>query len=297
MEITRTTSRLTGRAFTVCIIAYVLAVLVAIGVGYVFRGLHPVYIVLLADIAGTLVIYFTGRIFRNASFYDPYWSVAPIVIAFFWIFVFSGVANTARQIIVATLVCAWGFRLTYNWARRWHGFNHEDWRYEDLRHKTGKWFWFVELMGIEMMPTIIVFLGCLSLYPALVAGRNSFGIIDVIAIIVTLSSIIIEAIADEQLRDFMKKKPAPEEIFTGGLWAYSRHPNYFGEVAFWWGLFFFGLAADAAYWWTIIGPVLMTALFVFISVPMIEKHNLSRRPGYVIIQKKISPLIPWFPQK
>jgi steroid 5-alpha reductase family enzyme len=81
-----------------------------------------------------------------------------------------------------------------------------------------------------------------------------------------------------------------------GLWAYSRHPNYFGEVMFWWGLFFFGLAADPGYWWTLIGPVLITALFIFISIPLMEKRSLEKREGYEEIRQKIPALIPWFPK-
>ena len=297
MEITRPVPRHINRARIICALAYLVAVLVASGVGNVFRSLHPLYTVLLADIAGTVVIYLTGRIFRNASFYDPYWSLAPLIIALFWVSGFShGNAVATRQALVVTLVFIWGIRLTWNWFRRWRGFNHEDWRYEDLRKTTGSWFWLVELTGIEVMPTVLVFLGCLPLYPALAAGHNSFNTLDIVAIVLTVGAILLEAVADEQLRDFMKKSPAQQEVMAGGLWGYSRHPNYLGEVTFWWGLFFFGLAADAGYWWTIIGPVTITILFTAISIPMMEKSNLARRPAYAEIRKKIPPFIPWFPK-
>ncbi len=297
MEISPTVPRTRYRDMTLVMLAYILAFFAAIGAAKVFRELHPIYMVLTADIAGTLVIYLFGRVFHNASFYDPYWSVAPPVIALFWIFGFSsGNAVAIRQIIVVTLVFAWGLRLTLNWARGWQGIKHEDWRYRDFRNNSGKWFWLVDLVGIELMPTIMVFLGCLSLYPALAVGDNAFGVLDVIAIIITAGAILLEAIADEQLKDFTKNGPQPGAIMADGLWAYSQHPNYLGEVAFWWGLFFFGLAADAGYWWTIIGPVVITVLFTAISIPMMEKRNLSRRPGYAEHQKKVSPLLPWFPK-
>jgi steroid 5-alpha reductase family enzyme len=83
---------------------------------------------------------------------------------------------------------------------------------------------------------------------------------------------------------------------TGGLWAYSRHPNYLGEVIFWWGLFLFALATDSDYWWTIIRPVAITTLFVFISIPLVEKRNRERRPGYEEYTKNIPVLFPWFPK-
>jgi steroid 5-alpha reductase family enzyme len=144
------------------------------------------------------------------------------------------------------------------------------------------------------MPTIIVFLGCLSLYPALSVGENAFGIPDVIAIAITGGAIMLETTADEQLREFIQKNTEKGEILTKGLWAYSRHPNYLGEVMFWWGLYIFGLAADSGYWWTVIGPAAITVLFTCVSIPLMEKRSLERRPGYAEVRKKIPVFLPWF---
>jgi len=284
-----------AKAFAFCALSYVLALAAALAAGYLSREWNPILMVLLADITATLVIYVFSRIFHNASFYDPYWSLAPLVIALYWI-LSPGLENaaTARQIIVITLLFIWGLRLTWNWARGWRGLKHEDWRYQDLRKKSGKWFWLVELVGIELMPTLMVFLGCLPLYPALAAGENLFGALDFIAVIITAGAIVIEAAADEQLRKFVRSKPRPGEIMNRGLWAYSRHPNYLGEVTFWWGLFIFGLAADPASWWTIVGPAAITILFTCISVPLMDKRNLARRQNYGKHMKKTSALIPWF---
>jgi steroid 5-alpha reductase family enzyme len=278
--------------------AYALALCIGILVGYALRDRHPILVVLVADVTATLVIYAFSRRFRNASFYDAYWSVAPLAIALYWMLATAS-ENTvlARQIVVVTLVFFWGLRLTYNWARQWQGLKHEDWRYADFRKRSGGWFWLVDLVGIEMMPTVFVFTGCLSLYPALSAGENCFGPLDGIAIAITAAAIVIEATADEQLLRFVRKKQPAGQIMAKGLWAYSRHPNYFGEIAFWWGLFVFGLAADSGYWWTVAGPVAITVLFLFASIPMMEKRNMERRPGYDERRKKVSALIPWIPKK
>jgi steroid 5-alpha reductase family enzyme len=174
--------------------------------------------------------------------------------------------------------------------------NDEDWRYRYFRSSAGKWFWFIELTGIELIPTIMVFLGCLSLYPALAAAGNPFGILDVIGILVTAGAILLEAIADEQLKNFTRGNRRPGEIMAQGLWAYTRHPNYLGEVTFWWGLFFFSLAAGAGYWWTIAGPLAITLLFTTISIPMMDKRNLARRPAYEEHRKRVPALFPWFPR-
>lgn len=287
-----------GKAFSLCALAYVIALCVAILVGYALGDRHPIWIVFTADIAATLVIYTFARVFRNASFYDPYWSVAPLAIALYYILVVSsGDVVFIRQVLVVTLVFIWGIRLTLNWARQWRGLGHEDWRYANFRSKSKGWFWFVELTGIEMMPTIIVFLGCLSLYPALATGTSPFGVLDWIAIVVTAGAIILETTSDEQLRKFVKANPKPGKIMSTGLWAYSRHPNYLGEIMLWWGLFLFALSADLSYWWVVVGPVAMTLLFIFISIPMMDKRNLERKPGYEEHMKKVPALFPWFPKK
>lgn len=298
MDNLHTKSKSLPKAFALCALAYIIALCVAVFVGYAMGDRHPIWIVLTADIAATLVIYAFARVFLNASFYDAYWSVAPLAIALYYALGASlGNEVFTRQVLVVTLVFIWGVRLTYNWARQWRGLGHEDWRYANMREKWKRLFWMVELSGIEMMPTIIVFLGCLSLYPALSTGTSPLGALDWVAIVVTSGAIIIEATADQQLRRFVKTNPQPGKIMSTGLWAYSRHPNYLGEVMFWWGLFLFALAADFSYWWVFVGPLAMTVLFIFMSIPMMDKRNLERRPGYEEHMRRVSALIPWFPRK
>lgn len=298
MDNLHTKSKSLPKAFALYALAYIIALCVAVFVGYAMGDRHPIWIVLTADIAATLVIYAFARVFLNASFYDAYWSVAPLAIALYYALgASSGNEVFTRQVVVVTLVFIWGVRLTYNWALQWRGLGHEDWRYANMREKWKRRFWIVELSGIEMMPTIIVFLGCLSLYPALSTGTSPLGVLDWIAIVVTSGAIIIEATADQQLRRFVKTNPQPGKIMSTGLWAYSRHPNYLGEVMFWWGLFLFALAADFSYWWVFVGPLAMTVLFIFVSIPMMDKRNLERRPGYQEHMRKVSAFIPWFPKK
>ena len=284
-------------SFLIYFSAYMLALGVAIATGYTFRHLHPIPMLLTADIAATLVVYLFGRIFSNTSFYDAYWSVAPMAVALYWVFTASPGALVLRQIAVITLIFAWGLRLTWNWARQWQGLKHEDWRYRELRTKTGKWFWLVDMVGIELMPTLVVFLACLSLYPALAVGGHNFGMLDLAAVILTGGAILIEATADEQLRRFSRQTTGSVGVMCRGIWAYSRHPNYLGEVLFWWGLFLFALASDAGYWWTVIGPIAITLLFTLISIPLMEKRNLARRPAYGGYMRNVPALLPGLTRK
>jgi len=282
--------------YVIC--SYIFALFISIIIGFIFRFLHPLILVLIADLAGTIVIYIIGMIAKNSSFYDPYWSVAPIIIASFYIFFpYSSNVELIRKIIIFILISVWSVRLTFNWIRQWKGLKHEDWRYSDLRIKYGKNFWFFNLIGVHLMPTFVVYLGTISLYPALSLGAKSFGVIDIIATAITLIAIVIETLADQQLHNFRKTRENPQQIITRGLWAFSRHPNYFGEILFWWGLFIFALSANLGYFWAITGPFAITLLFNVLSIPLMEERNLNTKPEYARYKERVSKLILWFPRK
>ena len=285
------------KAFASCAAAYLVASAVALGFGFGVAWTDPIAIAGGADVAATVAIFLFSLAYGNSSFYDPYWSVAPIAIALYWALTPEALAaDGARQLAVVALVGLWGARLTYNWARGWRGLDHEDWRYVDMRRSSGRAFWPVSFLGIHLLPTILVFLGCLSLYPALTSGGAPFGALDLLAVLVTGGAIWIEARADAQLLRFRASRPEPGAILYEGLWALSRHPNYFGEMGFWWGLYLFALAADPSYWWTIAGPLAITLLFRFISLPMIEKRMCERRPEFAAHAERSSLVIPWFPR-
>jgi steroid 5-alpha reductase family enzyme len=196
---------------------------------------------------------------------------------------------------VCALVTFWGVRLTYNWARGFAGLGHEDWRYVDIRRKTGGAYWPASLAGIHVFPTVQVYLGCLPLYPALTSARP-LGLFDVLAAAVTLGAVLIETLADEQLRSF-RRAGKGGEIMAWGLWAYSRHPNYFGEIGFWWGLLLCGLAADPGSLWSGIGALSITAMFLLVSIPMLDRRSAARRPAYTDHMKRVSRLVPWRPRR
>lgn len=280
-----------ARGIVLCVAAYLLAALVAIGVLRALAGTHPVLAVAAADVAATVVVFAASVATGNSSVYDPYWSVAPPLVALAWA---SRGADRARRTLVILLVTAWAVRLTWNWLRGWQGLGHEDWRYLDLRRKSGRAYWLVSFTGIHLFPTLIVLLGCLSLWPALATGRRPLGALDVVAAAVTAAAIAIEATADEQLRRFRRAAPPPGATLATGLWAYSRHPNYFGETLFWWGLFLFALAADPGAWWTVVGPLTVTLMFLFVSIPMIDERMTARRPDYAAHKRRVSGLVPWF---
>ncbi len=281
------------RAFLWVSVAYLVALVVALVTGIVCGERHPIAVAFAADVAATLAIFAFSFAFGNSSFYDAYWSVVPPLVAL-WFVVAPGSEGVAtRQCLVVALVLLWALRLTLNWARGWSGLDHEDWRYVELRRKAGRiGYWFVSLFGLHGMPTAIVFLGLLPLWPALARGTRPLGWLDGVAAAVTLAGVAFEFFADNALRRFRLSNPPPDAILERGLWAWSRNPNYLGEMLFWFGLALFSFAAAGFVWWAWLGAPAMVAMFLGTSIPMKEARMLARRPAYAERQRRVSLVIP-----
>ena len=168
--------------------------------------------------------------------------------------------------------------------------NQEDWRYRDFRKNSGTWYWAVSFLGIHLFPTLIVFAAATPVYAGLSENISGITLLRVVGVVICLFGTALELIADRQMREFREEHDRKGAVCTSGLWAYSRHPNYLGELLFWWGIFVFSL--PGAWPWHAAGPVLMTMLFVFISIPMMERHLLSRKPEYAEIKDEVPMLIP-----
>lgn len=295
---TLTTKTSRKKAFTIITTAYTVAGISACMTGW-FMGMENILLMLaVADLVATVVIFGFSVRYKNSSFYDAYWSVIPIwIVLFYMIAAEPGMVNGIRAGIGLVLVLLWGVRLTYNWARGWTGLDHEDWRYGMLKQQSGKLYPLVNFSAIHLFPTVMVFLGCIPLYPAMFSSANPLNLWDLLAVLVTLGGIFVEGTADNQLRKFRLSKPPQSAIMNQGLWAYARHPNYFGEMTFWVGIFILGYAADPSWAWSSIGAILMISMFVFATGPMIDKRMLERRPDYRAYMNETWGLIPWFPKK
>ena len=155
--------------------------------------------------------------------------------------------------------------------------------------------WLTLLVGVQLVPALFVTLGCLPLIPALTRG-GSFGTLGLLATALGLFAVGLELAADEQRRAFAAAKPGA--LMDASLWAWCRHPNYLGEILFWVSLWLFGVAAaPSAALWTAIGPLSITGLFAFASIPLMETRNAERRPGWAEYVARTPRLIPRPPQR
>ena len=241
-------------------------------------------------VIATLVIFLFSNIHKNSSIYDPFWHVAPIPIVFY----IASTSNLSRLeiMLVVAAFLFWSLRLTYNWYLNWSNLDHEDFRYIDLKNNNKFLAFINDLFGIHLIPTLIV---NASLYPIYVAlTSNSLNDLLYVGFLLIVFAVCIQYISDSQMREFRKDINNLGKTMKYGLWKYSRHPNYLGEVCFWFGIYIFALASESALIWLLASPLTMLALFVFISCPMMDNRSLKKRSDYKEYMDKTPQLFMWY---
>lgn len=280
-----------GRGVSASAAAYAAALGAAAGAVLAARPDHPLAVLGLGTLVATCVIFCVSMLVDNSSIYDPYWSLQPLAFVAYYLN-HEEYQVGPRQILVAVLVFLYAVRLTSNFYRDWPGLRKEDFRYVEFRRRAGRAYWAVSFLGIHLFPTVAVYLGCLPLYGIFAAGRAQLTWLDTLGAVVVAAAVALAFVADEQLRTFRKRNSSRRQVMREGLWRYSRHPNYLGEILTWWGLWLMALGASLRYWWTICGAVVITLLFVTISVPLMEKRLLLTRPCYANYRRVTPALLP-----
>lgn len=278
-------------------VVYLIAGIAGYASSLIFPELDLLWRSAIADVVATLVVFAFSHFTKNASLYDPYWSVIPIWLTAWWLIEMGTADLGIYDWLMLLMVFIWGMRLTWNWWSGWKGMSHQDWRYTDLKEKTGKLYPLVSLSGIHMFPTFLVFLGCLPIFYVI---KNQALIHDIshvqssLSVLFIFGAISLEAVADFQRRHWYRHKGG--QVYRSGVWAWSRHPNYAGEILFWGGLYLYAFIEHHSLIWTGIGTVAMILLFKFISIPMMEKRQLKNKPEYADYRKSVSVLLPKRPK-
>lgn len=237
----------------------------------------------------------------DTSWVDRMWSIVPVI--YVWVFAAKANLDNARLDVVAALITVWGARLTFNFARKGGYSGVEDYRWAVLRSSMRPWqFQLFNLFFIVLYQNALLVLITLPAWTTYQHRSTAFGPIDLVLTLLFLLFTVGETVADQQQWNFHQGKIA--EVHAGrtpnprflqsGLFRFSRHPNYFFELAQWWVVFLFGaVAARSVLEWTVIGPFLLTLLFVG-STRFTEKISLSRYPEYELFQRSTSAVVPWF---
>ncbi|HUU79525.1 MAG TPA: DUF1295 domain-containing protein [candidate division Zixibacteria bacterium] len=261
-----------------------------------------------------LIMFFVAIIVKNNSIIDICWSLN-FVIATLVSFFVNGFQNQTfylSQIVLTGLIVIWGYRLAYHIAKRNLG-KGEDKRYKERRDAWGKNFYVKTFFLIFMLQALWA---AIIVSPVVVANSvvrtepwTSWIVYDVsaglivplvVGEVIWILGFYFEVMGDRQLRLFIKNPENKGKVIETGLWKYTRHPNYFGEITMSWGLFIIGISLafeNPFFLITLVGPILYTLLIRYVTgVPEVEKHLITK-PGYKEYMERTSVLIPWIPKK
>ena len=265
--------------------------------------MSPLALTVIIAAAACAFAWIASLVTGDTSWVDRLWSIVPVI--YVWVFAATANLSNVRLNVLAALVTVWGVRLTYNFARKGGYSGVEDYRWAVLRSSMRPWqFQLFNLFFIVLYQNALLVLISLPAWTAYQHRSTAFGPLDALLTMLFLLFTFGETVADQQQWDFQQWKSAevragrtPNPRFLqSGLFRFSRHPNYFFELAQWWVACFFGIVAARSFAeWTVIGPVLLTLLFVG-STRFTEQISLSHYPEYELFQRTTSAVIPWFAQ-
>lgn len=235
------------------------------------------------------ILWFALSLFKKRNdVADVAWGLGFVVLA--WASFCLSEISEIRKIIVCILVSVWGVRLA------WHIHNRnkdkpEDYRYKKWREEWGRWFYWRSFVQVYLFQSALLF--CV-VTPVLAINLNEgevLGWLDYCGVMVWVFGFYFEVVGDAQLANFVKNPQNKGRIIQSGLWAYTRHPNYFGEVTQWWGIWLMALSVDTGVF-TVVGPLTITFLILKVSgIPLLEK-KMSKNPEFLEYKKRTSAFFP-----
>lgn len=247
----------------------------------------------LALLAGALfVLWLVSLWMRNSSIIDVFWGMGFVAVA--WLTLWISGNRAPVPLGLTLMVSVWGFRLAGYLGWRNIG-KPEDYRYAAMRNRSRNWYPVVSLFTVFWLQGVLACIISLPLQIGINRGGDwtwqaSLGAV------VWLAGVVFESVGDYQLARFKADNQNKGKVLREGLWRYTRHPNYFGDFLVWWG-FYLVAAQPESWWWTILGPALMSFLLVRISgVRLLESSLRSRIEGYEEYLKNTSSFIPLPPR-
>lgn len=261
--------------------------------------MEQIFYLLIINLSTVMLMMFLGWIFslptRNVSIVDSLWGVGFVLVV--WITFFLSDGYIIRKWLICVLTTLWGIRLcVYLSWRNWGA--GEDPRYGMWRQQSGDRFWIVSLFKVFLLQAAVLWVISLTLqFGQIPATPGTLTAMDVIGTVLWAIGFFFETVGDWQLARFKADPANRGRVMNRGLWAYTRHPNYFGECLIWWGIYMIALSNLSA-WWTLISPVFVTlVLLKMTGIPLTEKSIVEKRPAYQEYIETTSAFIPWFQRK
>lgn len=241
----------------------------------------------------TCVWFGISLILKRNDVADIAWGFNAVCVAIF-LLVSHTTQHIAAQVIAACIII-WGVRLSWHIGRRVRRIQ-EDHRYAAWRKQWGRWFVLRSFLQVYVLQSVFLFIVISPILIAYSLTSVPLGFVATVGIAVWIIGFIVEAVADHQLSAFVRDTKNKGKLMMRGLWQYSRHPNYFGEVMQWWGIGVIAFGA-ASSWLSFVGPVLITVLIAFVSGVPLAEARMATKPGFAEYKKRTSIFIPLKPRK
>ena len=205
------------------------------------------------------------------------------------LYVFIKSQMTGISLLITFMVILWGGRLARKIGKP------EDFRYQKWREEWNN-FYLRSYFQIYILQGILLFIIVFPAVQIINLNITKLNILGYIGVLIWLIGFAFEVIGDWQLKKFLEKEENEAKIMKSGLWRYTRHPNYFGEATMWWGIFIIAIDGDASFL-TIISPLTITYLLLYVSgVPLLEEH-FKDNPEFQKYAEETNKFFPWFPCK
>ena len=241
-----------------------------------------------------LSVWTASLIIKDASIIDMFWGGGFALVAFTGLgaVLLRGDIISPMTIAIGLAVMAWGLRLFLHLNIRWRKEGEEDYRYQKMRAFHGDKFWWRSFFTVFTLQGVLMYLVAMPYMAAFYfGGMTALPVLSGVFLLVALFGLYMEASADIQLTKFRAMKDKPP-LLDSGWWKYTRHPNYFGDAVFWWGIYGAVVAATPEAIWTIFAPIIMNYLLVNVSGAAMLERSLKKKPGYAEYMERTNRFIP-----
>ena len=254
--------------------------------------LESIYYCLLVSVFFMSLVFVLAKLLNRYDIIDSAWGAVFIAIASVAYIGQQTIEIGSVQTVVWTLVTIWGLRLCLHIYNRW-GSTKEDGRYVELRNKYKKLPGGESLnmfLRVFLVQAILAVIVCLPVIVVMTESSIPFTALMYAGVSLWLVGFLFETLGDAQLANYLKNTKDKHKLMTKGLWRYTRHPNYFGEVTQWWGIFI--VALTPLWYVSVIGPIVITLLILFVSGISLTEKRFEGRPGWKQYKEHTSMFLP-----
>ncbi len=235
-------------------------------------------------------IWIVSLILADAGIIDMFWGLGFALVSATTMLVNDNLSPLGMATGAAIIL--WGVRLFTHLFIRWRKEPEEDYRYQKMRHYHGRHFWWRSLFVVFLLQGVLMWLVSVPFMTAFyIGGGAALPIVVCVFLFVALGGLYMEAMADIQLTRF-RATAKPDQVLDSGWWKYTRHPNYFGDALFWWGIYFAIIAATPEAIWTIFAPIIMNYLLVKVSGADMLERRLKKKPDYNEYMQRTNRFVP-----